>query len=137
MVLSNARFEVQDAAKLGGSAQCDLVTVFDAIHDQAQPRVVLKNIYHLLRAGGVFLCVDIAASSNLEENLNHPVAPFLYTVSTMHCMTVSLYYDGEGLGTVWGEQKARELLAEAGFENIDVKRVEGDILNNYYIAYKS
>jgi SAM-dependent methyltransferase len=134
--LTNARFEVKDAATLGGSEQFDLITVFDAIHDQAQPRRVLKGIHDALRPGGVFLCVDIAASSNLEENMDHPLAPFLYTVSTMHCMTVSLALNGEGLGTVWGEQVARELLAEAGFSDVDVKNVEGDILNNYYIARK-
>ena len=137
MGLANSRFEAKDVAKLDGSEQFDLITVFDAIHDQAQPRKVLKNIYNLLRPGGVFLCVDVAASSNLAENMDHPLAPFLYTVSTMHCMTVSLALNGEGLGTVWGEQKARELLAEAGFADIEVKRVEGDILNNYYIARKS
>ena len=51
-------------------------------------------------------------------------------------MTVSLALDGEGLGTMWGEQKARELMGEAGFTEIDVKQVEGDIFNNYYIAVK-
>ncbi len=137
MGLKNARFEVQDAAKLDENEQFDLVTVFDAIHDQAKPRQVLRNIYNLLRPGAVFLCVDIAASSNLEENKDHPLAPFLYTISTTHCMTVSLALNGEGLGTVWGEQKAHELLAEAGFKAIETRRVEGDILNNYYIARKS
>jgi SAM-dependent methyltransferase len=134
--LSNARFETKDVATLDGSQQFDLITVFDAIHDQAKPRKVLKGIYDALRPGGVFLCVDIAASSNLEENLEHPLAPLLYTISTMHCMTVSLALDGEGLGTVWGEQQARALLAEAGFGDIGVKNVEGDIMNNYYIAHK-
>ena len=52
----------------------------------------------------------------------------------MHCMTVSLAQNGEGLGAVWGEQKALELLAEAGFREVEVKTVDGDILNNYYIA---
>ena len=39
----------------------------------------------------------------------------LYATSAMHCMTVSLALDGEGLGTMWGEELARALLAEAGF----------------------
>jgi ubiquinone/menaquinone biosynthesis C-methylase UbiE len=137
MGVKNARFEVQDAATLDKKQQFDLVTVFDAIHDQAKPRRVLKNVHEMLRSGGVFLCVDIAGSSNLEENVDHPLAPFLYTVSTMHCMTVSLALNGEGLGTMWGEQKARELMAEAGFKSVETKQVEGDILNNYYIAKKS
>lgn len=134
--LANATFVVKDVATLDARSAFDLITVFDAIHDQARPRRVLKGIHEALRAGGTFLCVDIKASSHLHENLEHPLAPFLYTVSTMHCMTVSLALDGEGLGTCWGEQKARELLAEAGFNDVSVSNVEGDIINNYYIAKK-
>ncbi len=136
MGLANATFEVKDVSTLDGSKQFDLITVFDAIHDQAQPRKVLKGIADSLRPDGVFLCVDIAASSNLEGNLDHPLAPMLYAISTMHCMTVSLALNGEGLGTVWGEQKARELLGEAGFTKIDAESVEGDIMNAYYICRK-
>ncbi len=136
MGLKNAKFEQQDIAQMDGKEQFDLITVFDAIHDQAKPRRVLKNIHNLLRPGGTFLCIDIAASSNLEENMEHPLAPAMYGISTMHCMTVSLALGGEGLGTMWGEQKARELFGEAGFKQVDAKRVEGDIMNNYYIAKK-
>jgi SAM-dependent methyltransferase len=134
--LTNAEFEVKDAAMLDGSRQFDLITVFDAIHDQAKPRRVLRGIYDSVRPGGYFLCVDIKASSKLEENMEHPLAPFLYTISTMHCMTVSLALDGEGLGTVWGDEKARELLAEAGFTDVAVREVPGDIMNNYYVCAK-
>ena len=136
MGLSNASFEGQDIANMDGTEQFDAITVFDAIHDQAKPRDVLRNIHNLLRPGGLFLCVDIQASSHLHENMEHPLAPMLYSVSTMHCMTVSLALNGEGLGTMWGEQKARELMGEAGFTDIDVKQVDGDIFNNYYIAKK-
>jgi hypothetical protein len=77
----------------------------------------------------------IAAAAGLNErNLDNPLAPFLFTVSTMHCMTVSLAQGGEGLGACWGEEKARELLAEAGFTSLDVSRVEGDPLNAYYVC---
>ena len=51
-------------------------------------------------------------------------------------MTVSLAQGGAGLGAVWGEQKALERLGDAGFANVDVQQVEGDIFNNYYIATK-
>jgi SAM-dependent methyltransferase len=134
--LSNARFEVKDAAILSGPPQFDFMTVFDAIHDQAQPARVLKGIQDSLRPGGTFLCVDIRASSDLAGNLEHPLGPMMYGVSTMHCMTVSLALGGTGLGTMWGEQKAQEMLREAGFSDIAVEHVEGDIMNNYYIARK-
>jgi len=35
---------------------------------------------------------------------------------------------------VWGDQKARELLAEAGFSRVEVRRLEHDIINAYYVA---
>ncbi|HET9476690.1 MAG TPA: class I SAM-dependent methyltransferase [Dehalococcoidia bacterium] len=136
MGLPNARFVQKDVATIEERAAYDLITAFDSIHDQAQPRKVLQGISDALRPGGVFLMVDIAASSHLHENLEHPLAPMLYSISTMHCMTVSLALDGEGLGTVWGEQLARELLKDAGFTAIDVKSVEGDFMNAYYICTK-
>ena len=136
MGLSNATFEVQDVAELTGPPRFDFITSFDSIHDQAAPRRVLKGIYDALRPSGTYLCVDVNASSHLHENLDHPLGAFLYTVSTLHCMTVSLALDGEGLGTCWGEQVARELMTEAGFGDVELRHVEGDILNNYYIAKK-
>lgn len=132
--LANASFEVVDVARLVGEQRFDLITAFDAIHDQAEPRLVLANIARALRPGGTFLMVDIAASSNLEDNIEHPMATFLYTVSTMHCTPVSLSRDGEGLGTMWGEQAARELLEEAGFGWVEVRSVDSDPLNNYFLA---
>ena len=132
--LTNVRFEVCDLATLDVFGRYDLVFAFDAIHDQVDPRRVLKNIERSLRPGGEFLMVDIKASSHLHENHDHPIGVAFYTISCMHCMTVSLSAGGEGLGTMWGEQKARELLAEAGFGRVDATEIEGDIQNLYYVA---
>jgi 2-polyprenyl-3-methyl-5-hydroxy-6-metoxy-1,4-benzoquinol methylase len=134
--LANIRFEAQDAAQINDSARYDLITAFDAIHDQAAPRKVLKAIAGALRPGGTFLMQDIRASSHVHKNLDHPLGTFTYTVSCLHCMTVSLALGGEGLGAAWGEEKALELLAEAGFDKVDVKQLPHDIINNYYVALK-
>src|SRR5215213_3282508 len=134
--LTNARFEARDVTALEAQGQFDLITAFDAIHDQAQPARVLTGIAEALRPEGVFLMVDIGASSHLHENMEFPLAPFMYTISCMHCMTVSLALDGTGLGAMWGEQKAREMLAEAGFTHVDVKRIEDDLTDSYYVATK-
>jgi hypothetical protein len=56
-------------------------------------------------ASGIFLMQDIAASSYVHENIDNQLAPTLYGLSTMHCMTVSLAHNGEGLGTVWEDKK--------------------------------
>jgi len=131
--LPNARFEVADITA-GLPGQFDLVTAFDVIHDLAKPRVVLANISRALRPEGVFLMMDMAASSRLEENLDHPFGPALYGVSVMHCMTVSLAQGGEGLGTMWGEQVAQEYLKEAGFSHVQVHHLEGDPMHAIYVA---
>jgi 2-polyprenyl-3-methyl-5-hydroxy-6-metoxy-1,4-benzoquinol methylase len=131
--LPNARFEVADIAA-GLPGEFDLVTAFDVIHDLAKPKVVLSNIFRALRPEGVFLMMDIAASSRLEENLDHPFGPALYGVSVMHCMTVSLAQGGEGLGTMWGEQMAQEYLKEAGFSRVQVHHLEGDPMHAIYVA---
>ncbi len=133
--LTNAEFVVADAADLDGSTGYDFITAFDTIHDQARPDLVLAGIAKSLRPDGVFLCVDIAADTDVANNVEHPLGPFIYSVSTMHCMTVSLAEGGMGLGTAWGEQKARQMLTDAGFTRIEVETVDGDILNNYYIAH--
>ena len=134
--LKNANFVERDAANLGEKAKFDLITVFDAVHDQAQPRKMLKSIADALKPGAVFLCADIAGSSDHAGNMDHPMGPTMYAISTFHCMTVSLALGGEGLGTMWGQQKAHELFKEAGFTSIEEKYVEGDIMNVYYICRK-
>ena len=132
--LSNVRFEVKDVADTKDSERYELITAFDAIHDQAAPRNVLKGIARALKPGGTFLMQDIRASSHVHKNMDHPIGPFTYTISCLRCMTVSLALGGEGLGAAWGEEKALELLAEAGFNNVDVRQLQHDFVNSYYIA---
>jgi 2-polyprenyl-3-methyl-5-hydroxy-6-metoxy-1,4-benzoquinol methylase len=137
--LTNATFESHNLAQLDTVSKkeaYDVITVFDAIHDQAQPARVLENIYRALRPGGVLLMADIKASSRLEDNVGVPMSTYLYTTSLMHCMTVSLALDGAGLGAAWGTQLATSMLADAGFDDVRVTQVDSDPINNYYIARK-
>ncbi len=135
--LSNVRFEVQDATDFDRTARpdaYDLVTTFDAIHDQARPLAVLKGIAKTLKPDGVYLMQDIHSSSHVHQDLEHPLGPLLYTISCMHCMTVSLAQDGEGLGAMWGREKALEYLRAAGFTDIQVHMLEHDVQNDYFVA---
>lgn len=131
--LTNASFVVEDVAGFTTPVPFDLVTAFDAIHDQADPDGVLRRIRAALAPGGVLLMVDVCASSELHGNIGVPMAPYLYTVSTMHCMSVSLAGGGPGLGAAWGHQVATHMLEEAGFKEVKVfERV--DPLNSLYVA---
>jgi 2-polyprenyl-3-methyl-5-hydroxy-6-metoxy-1,4-benzoquinol methylase len=134
---TNVRFEAKDAAELDEKASYDLITTFDAVHDQAKPAAMLKGIADALKDDGVYLMQDIAGSSHHHGDMDHPIGPFLYTISTMHCMTVSLAQGGEGLGAMWGEEKAKEMLGEAGFKKVEVEQLPHDFQNSYYIVTKS
>lgn len=137
--LGNLRYEVLDLSDFDRRAErpaFDLVTTFDAVHDQGRPRALLKGIFRTLKHDGVYLMQDIHASSQVHNNLEHPVGPLLYTASTMHCMSVSLAQGGEGLGTMWGREKATELLHVAGFTRVEVHQLEHDFQNDYYVIRK-
>ncbi len=134
--LSNVRFEVRDAARLAHAGDFDCVTAFDAIHDQARPDVVLRGIADALRPEGVFLLQDIGGTSHVEADVANPLAPFLYTISCLHCMTVSLAAGGMGLGAMWGSERAQAMLTEAGFGRVDVRTLPHDAMNLYFVARK-
>jgi len=133
--LGNAAFEVLDVTRLPVEPAFDLITSFDAIHDQWDPATVLRCIADALAPGGVYLMVEPKASSRLEENIGNPFAPYIYGMSVLHCMTVSLAAGGAGLGTAWGEQTARRMLGEAGFGSIEVVDAPGP-QNSIYICHR-
>jgi ubiquinone/menaquinone biosynthesis C-methylase UbiE len=138
--LNNVRFEAVDLTyfhEFAPENTFDFITTFDAVHDQARPDNLLKGIYKALKDNGTYLMQDISASAELHKNMEHPVGPLLYTISTMHCMTVSLAQGGFGLGTMWGREKALEMLNEAGFNNIDIINFDHDFQNDYYIIKKT
>ena len=112
----------------------DWVTSFDAVHDQASPAEMLANIYRALKPGGFHLMQDIAGSSYLEKNLEHPLGPLLYAISSAHCTPVSLGQGGPGLGAMWGEELASRMLYEAGFSQITSQHLEHDPFNVYFVS---
>ncbi|MEA3276592.1 MAG: class I SAM-dependent methyltransferase [Pseudomonadota bacterium] len=132
--LANVLLEARDVTELGETESYDLVTAFDAIHDQKSPARVLAGIAHALGRDGVFLMQDIAGSSHHQEDKDHPIGAFLYTISCMHCMSVSLAQGGDGLGAMWGKERALEMLEAAGFGQVEVNRLDHDFQNFFYVA---
>jgi SAM-dependent methyltransferase len=135
--LDNVSFVQRDLSTFDVDAEPEafaFVATFDAVHDQARPLALLRGIRRSLTPDGVYLMQDIQGSSHVHENIDHPGGPLLYMISCMHCMTVSLAQGGDGLGAMWGEQKARELLAEAGFSAVAVHLLEHDPFNAYFVV---
>ena len=134
--LKNLNLEVKNVAEFDDEKEFDLIMTFDAVHDQADPAKVLSNIERALKDDGVYFMQDIAGSSHVYKNMDHPVGTLLYTTSCMHCMTVSLAQEGKGLGAMWGKELATEMLKEAGFKETEVKELPHDPINYYYINRK-
>jgi len=107
-------FQVCDGCSLPENS-FDFITTFDVVHDSVDPLGLLKSIRRALTAEGTCLMLEMNCSPNLQDNKN-PVGRFLYAISTLYCMTVSLAKDGAGIGAAMGEPKARELAQTAGFQ---------------------
>ena len=135
--LANVTFEARDLSTFDRDApegRFDLVTTFDAVHDQGNPAAMLRGIRRALAEDGVYLAQDIKGSSCVHANLDHPMGPLVYTISCLHCMTVSLAQGGAGLGAMWGRELAERMFREAGFGSVGVHELEHDIQNYYYVC---
>ncbi|XP_078684586.1 S-adenosylmethionine-dependent methyltransferase Rv2258c-like [Branchiostoma floridae x Branchiostoma belcheri] len=120
--LANITFQVQDLAKMPAdwSDSFDYVLVWDGVHDQADPERALREIFRMVKSGGRFSMVDIRGHTELADNMTDPGSPIPYGISLLHCMPVSLYFGGKGLGSMWGQELASQMLQEAGFADIQL-----------------
>lgn len=130
--LENIRFEVREAAELDDRERFDLVTAFDVIHEAIRPAQVLSRIARALRPSGTFLLKALAGTSPVDCDPELPNAPFLHAASCMHALAVSLAQGGAG--PVWCGESAIRMLREAGFTEVDRRRLPHDALSQYFVA---
>ncbi len=132
--LENIRFAVRDLTHYDETQCFDLITSFDAVHDQRDPQDLLRRLHHALRPGGTYLMQDVGGSAELADNREFPMAALLYAVSCTHCMPVSLGQGGLGLGTMWGWETAEAMLTEAGFRDIQRRVFPHDPMNVWFVS---
>jgi SAM-dependent methyltransferase len=132
--LTNVRYEHADIATHTFAPSHDAVLMFDALHDQVDPPRVLRQVRAALKPDGIFFLKEPHAGNSLAEDIENPMSSILYSVSTMHCLTVSLAHGGAGIGTAFREEHARELLVDAGFEDPTVHAAPGDPMDAIYVT---
>lgn len=135
--LTNVSLAEVDMADFAEINRYELITTFDAVHDQKHPQDLIRGIHAALKSGGTYLMQDIGGSAHLEQNLDFLFAPFLYAASVMHCMPISLGQGGDGLGTMWGWETAQAMLQKAGFASVVKRNPENDPLNVWFISTKA
>jgi SAM-dependent methyltransferase len=130
----NVRFLDPRDEPLPSDHSVDLVTTFDCIHDMTDPQGMMHSIRSALSDDGTWLLVDIKARDTLGENLEkNPMAPLMYGISVLSCMSSALSRaGGAGLGTLGlPESRAREMAAAAGFTRF--RRLDVDhAVNAFY-----
>ena len=80
--------------------------------------------------------MEMAGSSELADNVEHPLGPAVFMLSTLHCLPLSRAAGGVGLGAMWGEAQARRMIAAAGLRDVAARSIDSDIIHVYYVATK-
>jgi 2-polyprenyl-3-methyl-5-hydroxy-6-metoxy-1,4-benzoquinol methylase len=133
-VSANTSWEVRASTELPQTAEFDLVTTLDSLHDMVDPHGAGKAIYGALKPGGSWFIVEPNMSDKLEENLN-PVGRVFYSVSMLQCMTASLAHGGAGYGAGMGPANIERVAREAGFRKFESLPIENPF-NHYFLATK-
>jgi 2-polyprenyl-3-methyl-5-hydroxy-6-metoxy-1,4-benzoquinol methylase len=123
--VDNAEFADCTLQELPPGQHFDVIAAFDCIHDMADPVGALTTIHDCLSPDGLFLWSEPAGSENPLDNTS-PLPRLRAALSIYHCLTVSLAQDGAGLGTILGEEVARNLAAEAGFTSFETFPVRSE-----------
>ncbi|MDA2979868.1 MAG: class I SAM-dependent methyltransferase [Actinomycetota bacterium] len=129
----NATFIVGGSETLQRGRPFDLVTLFDVVHDLADPIAALTDIRSSLGDGGVVLMMEPRIERSLENNINDRAA-LLYGISTFHCMTQSLAAGGPGLGAAWGRDAAEKLCGVAGFSSFEELPIDNPFSTFYRVS---
>jgi 2-polyprenyl-3-methyl-5-hydroxy-6-metoxy-1,4-benzoquinol methylase len=125
------RFECRDAGDPTLAGQYDLVTLFETLHDLADPVAALLAAAALLAPGGAVLIGD----EKVAETFTAPgdeLERFNYGWSALHCLPASLTDPNSfATGTVIRPDTVRRFAREAGFSAVTVLPIEHDFWRFY------
>ena len=127
--LHNVTFRKEDICKLPSDwvEKWDFIFMNNVLHDLSFPEKGLKEMYRTLKTGSYIGIVDVNMHTKLEDNMENPSSPLLYGISLFNCLPTALYLGGEGLGAAMGWEKAKSMIAEAGFKDVTAVPASSDV----------
>jgi 2-polyprenyl-3-methyl-5-hydroxy-6-metoxy-1,4-benzoquinol methylase len=124
-------FECGDAGHPALAGHYDLVTLFETLHDMADPVRALHAAAALVAPGGAVLVAD----EKVAETFTAPgdeLERFDYGWSALHCLPAALTEPGSaGTGTVIRPDTVRRYARDAGFSGVTVLPIEHDFWRFY------
>jgi len=112
------KFEVAKATDFPGN-DYDLVAIFDALHDMADPVGTVTHISKILKPSGTLMLVEPFAKDEIKDNMN-PIGRLFYGASTMVCVPCSLASNGPALGAQAGPKRLEGVVKAGGFKNFRI-----------------
>jgi 2-polyprenyl-3-methyl-5-hydroxy-6-metoxy-1,4-benzoquinol methylase len=130
-IADRVSFLFADAADAEGAGRYDLVTIFEALHDMAQPAAVLAAARRLLAPGGAILIAD----ERVAEQFTAPgddAERLFYGYSVVACLANGLAdQPSVGTGTVLRPAAVESIARQAGFNGFTILPTEHDSFRFY------
>ncbi len=119
--LDNLTFKVASIYDLPEDGHLfDLIFCFDLIHDLPDVIKGLSAIKRSLKPGGIFVMMEPKVGTEPFAETLIPEMEMLYSISTLHCVSQSLAWNGAGMGACWGETAIRQTVKAAGFTSCEL-----------------
>ena len=130
-VADRVRFSVTDAAEFGGADGCDLVTIFEALHDMSRPVDALSAARQMLSEDGTLLVAD----GLVADEFRVPASPrerTEYGWSVVSCLPGAM---GDpqtaATGAVMRPSVLRQYALQAGFSEVEMLPIHTDYWRFY------
>jgi 2-polyprenyl-3-methyl-5-hydroxy-6-metoxy-1,4-benzoquinol methylase len=130
-VADRVTFVVGDAGHVASETPFDLITVFEALHDMADPVATLRAARALLAGDGSVLVADERVADAFTTP-GDPVERFMYGWSILHCLPATLAErPAQATGTVLRAPTVARWTAAAGFTEFEVLPIENPFWRFY------
>ena len=132
-VESQVRFHCENGARAHAPEGYDLVTIFEALHDMANPVEVLANARELLAPGGVVLVMDEKAAHEFHAPADE-LEQLYYGFSVLFCLPVSRSEDpSAATGTAMRPHTMQGYSEAAGYAGFEILPIENDLFRFYLL----
>jgi ubiquinone/menaquinone biosynthesis C-methylase UbiE len=133
-VADRVTFLLGDAATSALDGPFDLVTMFETLHDMADPVAALRAARAVLAPGASVLVADERVADEFSAPAD-PVERFMYGWSVLHCLPATLAEgSAEPNGTVLRAPTVQRWSRQAGFSRSDVLPIDNPFWRFYRIG---